>query len=76
MPIGRWRSRSAAVGARVLKADMEQLVQNLLREAKKMFESDEYANQRQAMIEQIQRKQQEMMEALMEEAGRKAFRCA
>jgi lon-related putative ATP-dependent protease len=58
---------------KALKADMEQLVQSLLREAKKMFESDEYANQRQAMIEQIQRKQQEMMQALMEEAGRNDF---
>jgi predicted ATP-dependent protease len=58
---------------KTLKADMEQLVQSLLREAKKMFESDEYANQRQAMIEQIQRKQQEMMQALMEEAGRNGF---
>jgi predicted ATP-dependent protease len=58
---------------KALKADMEQLVQSLLREAKKMFESDEYVNQRQAMIEQIQRKQQEMMQALMEEAGHNGF---
>ena len=52
---------------------MEQFVQNLQREAKKMFESDEYAHQRQEMIEQIQKKQQEMMEGLMEEANRSGF---
>ena len=52
---------------------MEQLVQNLQREAKKMFESDDFAHQRQAMIEQLQKKQQEMMEGLMEEANRNGF---
>src|SRR6266581_7091090 len=55
---------------KALKADMEQLVHNLQREAKKMFESDEYAHQRQEMVEQIQKKQQVMMEGLMEEASR------
>ena len=55
---------------KTLKADMEQLVQNLQREAKKMFESDEFAHQRQTMIEELQKKQQEMMEGLMEEASR------
>ena len=58
---------------KILKADMEQLVHNLQREAKKMFESDEYAHQRQEMVEQIQKKQQEMMEALMEDASRSGF---
>ena len=56
-----------------LKADMEQLVQNLQREAKKMFESDDYAKQRQGMVEQIQKRQQEMMEGLMEEASQNGF---
>jgi predicted ATP-dependent protease len=56
-----------------LKADMEQLVQHLQREAKKMFESDDYAHQRQSMIEQIQKRQQEMMEGLMEEARQVGF---
>jgi len=56
-----------------LKADMEQLVQHLQREAKKMFESDDYAQQRQSMIEQIQKRQQEMMEGLMEEARQSSF---
>jgi lon-related putative ATP-dependent protease len=55
---------------KALKSDMEQLVQNLQREAKKMFESDEYAHQRQEMIDQLQKKQQAMMEGLMEEANR------
>jgi len=58
---------------KALKADMEQLVHNLQREAKKMFESDEYAHQRQEMVEQIQKKQQGMMEALIEEASRGSF---
>jgi predicted ATP-dependent protease len=56
-----------------LKADMEQLIQTLQREAKKMFESDEFAHQRQAMIEELQKKQQQMMEVLMEEASRNDF---
>jgi hypothetical protein len=38
-----------------LKADMEKLIENLQREAKKMFESDEFARQRQAMIEELQK---------------------
>ncbi len=58
---------------KTLKADMEQLVANLQRDAKKMFESDDFAHQRQAMVEQLQKKQQEMMEALMEEASRSGF---
>ena len=56
-----------------LKADMEKLIENLQREAKKMFESDEFARQRQAMIEELQKKQQEMMQGLMEEASRNGF---
>ena len=55
---------------------MEQLVQNLLREAKKMFESDEYVQQRQGTVEQLQKKQQEMMEALMGEAAAMVLPCA
>jgi predicted GTPase len=58
---------------RVLKADMEQLVHNLLRDARKMFESDDYNRQRQSMIEEIQKKQQGMMETLMVEANRNGF---
>jgi Lon-like LonC helical domain len=55
---------------KVLKSDMEQLVQNLQREAKKIFESGDYAHQRQEMIDQLQKQQQAMMEGLMEEASR------
>jgi lon-related putative ATP-dependent protease len=58
---------------KILKADMEQLVQYLQREAKKMFESDEFSGQRQGMIEQLQKRQQEMMEALMAEASAGGF---
>src|SRR4249920_1049064 len=58
---------------KALKSDMEQLVQNLQREAKKLFESDDFAHQRQALIEQLQKKQQEMMEGLMEQAKRAGF---
>ena len=58
---------------KLLKTDMEQLVQNLLREAKKMFESDEFVQQRQEMVEQLQKQQQTMMEALMREAAENGF---
>jgi len=58
---------------KLLKMDMDQLVRNLQRDAKKMFESDEYAHQRQEMVEQLQKKQQAMMETLMEEASRSGF---
>jgi predicted ATP-dependent protease len=52
---------------------MKELIQNLQRDAKKMFESDEFARQRQAMIEELQKKQQEMMEGLMVEANQNGF---
>ena len=58
---------------KALKSDMEQLIQNLQREAKKLFESDEFAHQRQGLIEQLQKKQQEMMEGLMEQASQAGF---
>lgn len=58
---------------KMLKADMEQLVVNLQREAKKMFESDDYVKQRQELIEQIQKRQQEMMQTLMEQASQNGF---
>ena len=58
---------------KALKSDMEQLIQNLQREAKKLFESDEFAHQRQGLIEQLQKKQQEMMEGLMAQASQAGF---
>ena len=58
---------------KALKSDMEQLIQTLQRDAKKLFESDEFAHQRQGLIEQLQKKQQEMMEGLMAQAGQAGF---
>lgn len=58
---------------KVFKADMEHLVQNLLRAAKRMFESEDYAEQRKEMVEQLQKEQQSMMEGLMREAGANGF---
>ncbi len=58
---------------KALKGDMEQLIQHLQREAKKLFESDEFAHERQGLIEQLQKKQQEMMEGLMEQASEAGF---
>ena len=58
---------------RVLKAEMEQLVQLLQRETKKVFESDEFAGRRQSMIEELQKKQQGIMEELMAEANQGGF---
>lgn len=58
---------------KILKKDMEDLVQTLQQEARKTFESEEFAGQRQAMLEQVQRKQQEIMERLMEEARKSGF---
>ena len=52
---------------------MDQLIHNLQRDARRMFESDEFARQRQTMIEELQKKQQEMMQGLMEEASRNGF---
>ncbi len=58
---------------KVLKSDMEQLVQTLQREVKKMFESEDFARQRQGMIEELQKRQQQMMETVMEEANQNHF---
>src|SRR3990167_1029645 len=43
---------------KILKRDMETLVQTIQREAKKTFESEDFARQRQATVEQMQKKQQ------------------
>ncbi len=58
---------------KVLKADMEELIQTLQGEAKKTFESEAFARQRQSAVEQTQKQQQEMMEKLMEEARKNGF---
>jgi predicted ATP-dependent protease len=58
---------------KALQADMERLVRLLQREAKKIFESDEFSSQRQTIIEELQKKQQPMMEELMAKASRGGF---
>jgi predicted ATP-dependent protease len=58
---------------KMLKRDMENLIHNLQREAKKTFESEEFLRQRQGVTEKLQRQQQEMMESLIEEARKKGF---
>ncbi len=58
---------------KILRRDMEALVQTLQREARKTFESDDFARQRQAITEKAQRQQQEVMEALVEEARKGGF---
>lgn len=58
---------------KMLKRDMENLIHNLQREAKKTFESEEFLRQRQGITEKLQRQQQEMMESLIEEARKKGF---
>jgi predicted ATP-dependent protease len=58
---------------KLFKTDMEQLVHSLQRDAKKMFESDDYSRERQQMLEQLQKQQQAMMQALVREAGESGF---
>ena len=58
---------------KILKRDMETLVQTIQREAKKTFESEDFARQRQVTVEQMQKKQQELMEELVEEARMTGF---
>ena len=58
---------------KVLRSDMEQLIKNLVREAKRMFESEDYSRQREEMVEQLQKQQQAMMESLMLEASQNGF---
>jgi predicted ATP-dependent protease len=58
---------------KVLKRDMENLVRALQQEARKTFESEEFARQRQSMVEEVQKKQQEVMERLMEESRKSGF---
>ncbi len=58
---------------RILKNDMEQLILYLQREGRRVFESDEFARNRQALVEELQKKQQGMMEPLMMEANESGF---
>src|SRR3989304_4779549 len=50
---------------KILKKDMEVLVQTIQREAKKTFESEEFARQRQVNTERTQKQQQENLQAMM-----------
>ncbi|MBI4529341.1 MAG: AAA family ATPase [Deltaproteobacteria bacterium] len=58
---------------RVLKRDMDEFIQTLKREAKKTFESDDFAQQRQVITEKIQKQQQAIMESLVDEAKRSGY---
>src|SRR5574341_2155077 len=58
---------------KILKRDMEVLIQTLQREAKKTFESEDFARQRQVITERMQREQQKIMESLVEEARKDGF---
>jgi lon-related putative ATP-dependent protease len=58
---------------KALKRDMEELVGTLRREAKKVFESEEFVRQREAMVAEVQRRNQQVMEAIVEEAREKGF---
>lgn len=58
---------------KILKRDMEVLIQTLQREAKKTFESEDFGRQRQVITEGIQKQQQEIMDALVEEAQKSGF---
>jgi predicted ATP-dependent protease len=58
---------------KALKKDMEELIQTLQRSARKTFESEEFARQRQGMVEQMQREQQKIIEGLIEEAKKSGF---
>ncbi len=73
IPTGPLALKLRRGAGKALKSDMEQLIQTLQRDAKKLFESDEFAHQRQGLIEQLQKKQQEMMEGLMAQAGQAGF---
>lgn len=58
---------------KIFKRDMGVLVQTLQRQIKKTFESEDFARQRQVLTEKTQRQQQEIMEALVEEARKSGF---
>jgi predicted ATP-dependent protease len=52
---------------------MEEFVQSLQKEVKATFESEEFARQRQAMIEDMQKRHQAIMEGVMEEGRKGGF---
>ena len=58
---------------KILKRDMEEFVQSLQKEIKATFESEEYARQRQSMVEDMQKRHQAMMEGVVEEGRKGGF---
>jgi len=61
------------VWGKILKKDMEEFVQSFQKEVKATFESEEFARQRQAMIEDMQKRHQAIMEGFMEEGRKGGF---
>ncbi len=58
---------------KILKRDMEEFVQSLQKEIQATFESEEYARQRQTMVEDMQKRHQAMMEGVIEEGRKGGF---
>ena len=58
---------------KILRKDMEEFVQSLQKEVKATFESEEFAGQRQTMIEDMQKRHQAIMEGVMEEGRKGGF---
>jgi predicted ATP-dependent protease len=58
---------------KILKSDMEHLIQYLQREGRRVFEGDEFGRNRQAILEELQKKQQAIMEPLMADANKDGF---
>jgi hypothetical protein len=58
---------------KVLKKDLDGFILRLKEEVKKTFESEDFARQRQVVIEDMQRQQQEINAALVEDARKRGF---
>ena len=58
---------------KILKRDMETFVHNLQQQVKKTFESEDFVRQREVMVDEAQKKQQEIIEGLIEEARKSDF---
>lgn len=58
---------------RIFQTDMDSLVSQLKEDVKRTFESEEFARQRQAMLESTQKHHQEIMEAVVEDARKGGF---
>lgn len=58
---------------KILKKDMEAFIHDLQQEVKRTFESEEFARQRQGMVEGMQKQHQGIMEKVMEEGRKSGF---